>query len=188
MVQTDLLRYLLDVLETRSIPYLVVGSFASAAYGEARYTYGIDIVLELTEAQLPAFLAAFPGDAFYLSAEAALQAIRERFQFNIIHSESGNKIDFMLTRSDEWGRTQMARRRRALLLHDREGYLAAPEDVILGKLWYFNEGGSDRQLRDIASMLRVTGDQIDRADIESWARKLGLEEAWAAVVEREQRP
>jgi hypothetical protein len=33
-------------------------------------------------------------------------------------------------------------------------------------------------------MLRVSAVQIDRADIEAWARKLGLEAAWAAVVER----
>jgi hypothetical protein len=34
--------------------------------------------------------------------------------------------------------------------------IAAPEDVILGKLWYFAEGGCDRHLRDIAGILRVT--------------------------------
>ena len=79
----------------------------------------------------------------------------------------------------------MARRRRIRLLPDREAYAGTPEDVILSKLMYFAEGGSDKHLRDIVGMLRVSAGLIDRADIESWARKLGLEEGWAAVSERE---
>ena len=185
MEQTDLLKYVLDALETRAIPYMVVGSFASSTYGETRFTFDIDVVIELNERDVPGFVAAFPDSDFYRSPEAIRDAIRQRFQFNVIHTASGNKIDFMLPRSDEWGRVQMARRRWVLLLPDREGFAAAPEDVILAKLWYFAEGGSDKHLRDIASMLRVSGSQIDRADVEAWACKLGLEEAWAAVLQRE---
>jgi len=188
MDQTDLLRHVLDVLETQSIPYMVVGSFASTTYGEPRFTYDIDVVIELTERALPGFVAAFPTADYYLSADAVRDAIRRRFQFNIVHPASGNKVDFMLPRDDEWGRVQMARRRRVLLLPDREGYAAAPEDVIVAKLLYFAEGGSDKHLRDIVGMLRVSGEQIDRADVEAWVRKLGLEEGWTAVLERESRP
>ena len=185
MEQTDLLRYVLAALEARSIPHMVVGSIASSTYGDPRFTFDIDLVVELTEADLPRFLSAFPASDFYVSPDAARDAIRNRFQFNVVHMPSASKVDFMLPRSDDWGRTQMARRRRILLLPDLEGYAAAPEDVILGKLWYFSEGGSDRHLTDIAAMLRVSAGQIDRADVEAWAKKLGLEEAWAAVLQRE---
>jgi hypothetical protein len=164
---------------------MVVGSFASTTYGEARFTNDIDIVIELAESAVPAFIDAFPGPDFFVSPDAVRDAVRQRFQFNVLHTASGAKIDFILSRHDEWGRAQLARRRRVLLLPDREGYAAAPEDVILGKLWYFTEGRSDKHLRDIAAMLRVSGGQIDRADVEAWARKLGLSEAWAAVLQRE---
>jgi hypothetical protein len=183
--QTDLLRHVLDVLEARSISHMVVGSFASTTYGEARMTNDIDVVVDLAERDIPGFLVAFPEPEFYVSPDAVRDAIRGRFQFNVLHTGSGAKIDFILSRDDEWGRAQMARRRRVLLLPDLEGYAAAPEDVILGKLWYFTEGRSDKHLRDIAGILRVSGNQIDRADIEAWARKMGLEDAWAAVTERE---
>jgi hypothetical protein len=185
VIQMDLLRHALDVLERLAIPHMVVGSFASTTYGEYRFTNDIDIVIALTERDVPAFLAAFPGSEYYVSPDAVRDAIRQCFQFNVLHTGSGAKIDFILSRDDEWGRAQMARRRRVLLLPDREGYAAAPEDVILGKLWYFSEGGSDKHLRDITAMLRVSANQLDRADVEAWARKLGLEEAWAAVVDRE---
>jgi hypothetical protein len=61
---------------------------------------------------------------------------------------------------------------------------AAPEDVILGKLWYYAEGGGDRHLRDIAGMLRVSGNGIDRAEVERWARELGFFEIWQQVVQK----
>lgn len=61
---------------------------------------------------------------------------------------------------------------------------AAPEDVILGKLWYYAEGGGDRHLRDIAGILRVTGEGVDRAEVERWARQLGYLEIWEAILAR----
>ena len=42
----------------------------------------------------------------------------------------------------------MGRGRPVRLFPDRDLMIAAPEDVILGKLWYFAEGGGDRHLRD----------------------------------------
>jgi hypothetical protein len=56
--------------------------------------------------------------------------------------------------------------------------VAAPEDVILGKLWYFQEGGSDKHLRDIAAMLEISDAEIDRQYIDQWAAQLGLTEPW----------
>ena len=65
---------------------------------------------------------------------------------------------------------------------------AAPEDVILGKLWYYSEGGGDRHLRDIAGILRVTGDGVDRAEVERWARELGNLDTWQQVVAKADAP
>jgi prepilin-type N-terminal cleavage/methylation domain-containing protein len=61
---------------------------------------------------------------------------------------------------------------------------AAPEDVIIGKLWYYSEGGSEKHLRDIAGMLRISGTAIDQANVGYWAERLGLAEVWQAVLVR----
>jgi hypothetical protein len=105
-------------------------------------------------------------------------------QFNVIHPASGNKIDFVMARDDAWGRSQLARRIRKPILPDREAFVAAPEDVIIGKLWYYHEGESEKHLRDIASMLRVSGDEIDLAYVEHWAKQLGFDAGWEAVRDR----
>jgi hypothetical protein len=180
--QTDLLRHTLDTLEKLAVPYMLVGSFASIAYGEPRFTQDIDIVLDLPLAQVAAFCAAFPAPAFYLSEEAVREAVQKRFQFNVLHPASGNKIDFVFPRDDEWGREQWQRRQRIQLLPDREGFTARPEDVILGKLWYYTEGGSEKHLRDIAGILRISGAAVDQNDISRWAEKLGFAEVWEALL------
>jgi len=47
----------------------------------------------------------------------------------------------------------------------RDEYVARPEDVILYKLLYFGEGGSDWPLRDVAGMLVVSeADKRHRAE------------------------
>jgi hypothetical protein len=61
-------------------------------------------------------------------------------------------------------------------------------DVILGKLWYHSEGGGDRHLRDIAGILGVTGNGVDRAEVESWATKLGYLETWWQIVAKVDAP
>jgi hypothetical protein len=182
--QNDILRHAIDALERLTIPYMLVGSIASTAYGEPRFTQDIDVVVDLTPALIPAFCAAFHAPEFYLSEAAVKDAVQARFQFNVLHPGTGNKLDFILPRTDEWGSVQMQRRQRVQLLQDRAGYAARPEDVIIGKMLYYAEGGSEKHLRDITAILRISGDIVDRNDIQQWATKLGILEVWQAIRER----
>ena len=184
MEQNELLGHIVQVLEEQEITYLLVGSLASGVYGEPRLTHDIDIVLELRPDQVARLCVAFPASDFYVSEQAAREAVAVGGQFNVIHPASGNKIDFMIARRDAWGRSQIHRRRREQILPDRPGYTAAPEDVIIGKLLYFREGGSEKHLRDIAAMLQVSGDEIDKKYIDHWTRQLALTEQWQVILDR----
>lgn len=184
MEQAELLTFAISVLERTNIPYMIVGSFASGAYGEPRLTQDIDIVIQPTVRQLDQLCDEFPSDDFYVSLDAAKEALRSSGQFNVLDPSSGNKIDFMIARSDEWGRQQLARRQRVLITPQREGYTARPEDIILSKMLYYQEGGSEKHLRDIASMLKVSGDQIDLAYLAKWVADLGVGDVWEAVQKR----
>jgi Nucleotidyl transferase AbiEii toxin, Type IV TA system len=191
MEQIELIRHAVKTLDTLAVPYAIVGSWGSGIYGEPRFTRDIDIVLDLNLALVTQFCAAFPNGEFYLSEAAVRDAVRTRLQFNMIHPGSGNKVDFILTRPDSWNSGQLQRRRRIELRLGPEAfdvYVAAPEDVILGKLWYFAEGGGDRHLRDIAGILRVTGDGVNRAEVERWATKLGYLEIWQQIVAKVDAP
>lgn len=150
MEQTDVLRYVIEVLEEMGATYMLVGSFSSAVYGEPRMTRDIDVVVQLAPDQVERLCEAFPPEDYYVSREAALEALAHEGQFNVIHATSGNKIDFMIARGDAWGVEQLRRRVRLELLPGMRGFVASPEDVIIGKMVYYREGGSDKHLRDIA--------------------------------------
>jgi len=184
MEQTELLRRTIEVLESQGIRYLIVGSVASMGYGEPRFTRDIDVVVDVSADDVSRLCDAFPEAEYYVNRDMARQAAREGGQFNVIHPASGNKIDFIIARRDAWGRQQVERRRRVTILPGLVGYAGSPEDVILGKMWYYQVGGSEKHLRDIAAMLRVSGDQIDRGYVAQWAEQLGLSEIWQAILSR----
>lgn len=62
-------------------------------------------------------------------------------------------------------------------------WVAPIEYVILKKLAYFRDGGSDRHLRDIAAMLRISGETVDRSLLELWLDRLRLIDEWARAKE-----
>ena len=55
---------------------------------------------------------------------------------------------------------------------------ATAEDTIVAKLEWAKLGASDRQLEDVAGILRAIGDQLDVAYIERWIDELGLADCW----------
>jgi len=46
------------------------------------------------------------------------------------------------------------------------------------KLEYFEQSGSDRHLRDIAGMLKVSAEYVDRVEIERMVEERGLGVLW----------
>jgi len=56
--------------------------------------------------------------------------------------------------------------------------------LIIKKMEYYREGGSEKHLRDITGILRVSGEQVDRTYIADWAARLDLDEIWSALARR----
>jgi hypothetical protein len=129
-------------------------------------------------------LAAFPPPDHYLSQTAIEEALRRRSQFNIIYNHWGIKVDVMIpdeaTRElDQFGRGLTITRTSGQSIR-----FAAPEHVIIKKLEYFQIGGSEKHLRDIAGMLKLSHHPIDRDYIAHWADKFGALETWQLILEK----
>ncbi len=180
----DLLRIAVGVFERLRIPYLVTGSVASMAYGEPRLTNDIDIVAEIRPEHIERLLAAFPPPDYYLDEEMMREALVACGQFNIIHPISGLKIDVMVRGNTAFDDSRFTRKRRLRPAKDFEADFAAPEDVILKKMTFYKEGGSDKHLRDITGIMRISGTDVDRDYIASWADRLGVHDVWEAILRR----
>jgi len=188
MEADDLLRVAVEACDGLGLTYLVTGSTASIAYGEPRFTNDIDIVLDLRANQVDAFCDAFPKGEFYLNRETVRNAVRDAFQFNLIHPASGLKIDFILLTPSEYDQSRVERRRRLPALEDRDVSFASPEDVIIKKMVYYREGKSQKHLRDIGGVIRVQGANLDREYIADWAKRLGVGDIWLQITQQESEP
>ena len=183
MEQLDILRHVVTVLERLGTPYMLAGSYGSSIYGEPRFTFDIDIVIDMPIGQVSDFCASFPTNEYYVSESGLRDAISHRFQSTINHHSSGNKVDLIFPRDDDWGNSQLARRQR-ITMSGIETYVADAIDIVIAKMWYHSEGGSDKHLRDIVSMLKISPDIIDQEEVRRWADKLGYASIWGSLLQR----
>jgi len=122
----------------------------------------------------------FPPGDFYLPPTEAIAAevARERHgHFNIIHMNTSFKADVYPTGRDEFNAWAF-RNQRPIVFENERLVLAPPEYVIVRKLEYYREGGSEKHLRDIRAMLNVSGAQINRAELNHWIQRQGVLAEW----------
>ena len=182
MRETDLFLLFVRPLNISGIPYMIGGSVAAIFYGEPRLTHDVDFVVFLNSNDVQQFTQIFPDSDFYVPPLEVIadEVARERGHFNFIHQATGFKADFYPAGRDDlnaWG----FRFKKEIQFEGETVTLAPPEYVIVRKLEYFREGGSEKHLRDIRSMLAVSSEQIDVALLKEWLRRLGLEAEWQRV-------
>jgi hypothetical protein len=169
--QREFLALVVSRLETAAMRYMLTGSVALACYAVPRMTRDIDLVIQCVPADARRIAALFGPDC-YVDEAAVLQAIEGRAAFNAIHREWLAKADFIVQKRGAYWELQFSRRRQM----DLEGltvWAVAPEDLMLSKLWWAKDSGSELQLRDataIASSVRG----LDWEYVEEWADSLGV--------------
>lgn len=167
----------IEVLDSLRVPYFLGGSFASSAQGAARATLDADIVADLRPEQVPAFVDAL-RDGFYFDADTVEHAVLRRGSFNLIHLKTMFKVDVFVNKGRSFETSQFERRQMGQLSTDpeRSAYLSSPEDTVLAKLEWYRLGGevSDRQWRDVLSVLRVQEGRLDLAYLKAWAEQLAV--------------
>ena len=176
MTTPDLIGLFVEPLERIGIPYMITGGVASVIYGDPRFTRDIDLVLVLDSDGIRHLQGAFEGEAFYLPPREAMEREVERARgghFNIIHRDTALRADVYLFGNDPLHVWALDHRQR-LPLEAMEIWVAPLEYVVLRKLQYYEASQSDRHLRDIAMMLRISGDTLDQVALEGWLTRLDL--------------
>ena len=181
MGQSELLLLLCKHLNKLGVRYLVTGSQATIAFGEPRFTIDIDVVVELDQHTLDAFCNGFSEEEFYLSRDAARQAVADQGMFNVIHPESGLKIDVIIPESTPFDQLRLSRGVRIPLADDCDAIFTSPEDIILKKMEWHQMGGGERHLSDIQGILKIHGSKLDCDYITQQATQLNLQDLWQSI-------
>ena len=180
MTQQGILEEVIGRLAELGIPYALTGSYASTYWGRPRSTHGIDMVV-LIDGDQARRLANVVGPDYYADAEAMAQAAATAGHFNLIHYETGVKIDFWISRDEGYDEERFSRR----VAPDQqrpELVVLAAEDVILSKLLWIREGAGGHQVHDILGILHACGPELDRVYLEDRVDRLGLSAGWAQVL------
>lgn len=153
-------------------------------YGEPRLTNDIDLVLRINPAHISKLIQAFPESDYYLPPRDVMETeiLRgNRGHFNIISQTNLLKADIYHIGNDpmqRWGADNV----RYFDIEDLSVPFAPPEYIIIRKLEFYREGGSEKHLRDIASMLTESPDDIDQSFLQPALQSLGLTSQYQAAL------
>ncbi len=157
-------------LSNAEIPYMVSGSVAASFHSVTRMTNDIDIVINISNKERNKILNLFK-DEYYISQQAIDDAFAGIGMFNIIHNKSIVKCDLILLKSDEFSRSAFLRACK-VKVDGFELRVISLEDLILQKLLWKKETGSERQLQDVSNVIEANKLNIDKKYLYEWAKKI----------------
>ena len=170
-------------LNREGLRYMVTGATAAIIYGVPRLTNDLDLVVTLAAEHAARLAVLFPAEQFYCPPVEVMQAELRRARgghFNVIEEATGYKADFYPAGSDPLHAWALEHRRDF-----GEGgeplWVAPSEYVIVRKLEYFREGGSEKHLLDIRAVLAVSGESVDMSRVDAEVAARGLQASWAQV-------
>jgi hypothetical protein len=169
MNELDILKDVSTKLESAGIGYMLSGSMAMSYYTQPRMTRDIDIVVCMQGISSETFLKLF-GTDYVLAKQAIDEAVQNESMFNIIHNEAVIKVDFIVRKSSPYRIVEFERRKR-INVGDFHTYIVTAEDLVISKLDWMKDSGSELQRNDIQRLL-VT--ELDWNYMESWISRLGL--------------
>jgi hypothetical protein len=176
------LRALVERLDALDIAHMLVGSVAALAHGRSRSTQDFDVVIDVERDSLLALVQALDPERFYVSEEAAIEALTRWSSFNVIDLATGWKVDLIPLKPRPFSRREFSRR-QSMSVFDIEVCVASVEDVVLAKLeWSKRAGGSARQLEDVRELVSLWGDRLDCDYVAAGAAELGVVDAWSEAA------
>ena len=145
----------IDVLEAVGATYAIWGGLAVIAYGEARFTQDLDILLSGAGLPVGLFKRRLTETHYHVDPAAVQNALGGGY-FNVIHQHYHIKADFYVPTEPD---LRALLSDRIYLPFDemrRAAYITA-DGLIMTKLRAYADSGSTRHLDDIGSVVRIQG-------------------------------
>lgn len=175
MVQA--LRPVLAELDRLGVRACVGGSIASSVHGAARGTMDVDLAAELT-VETALELANTLRAEYYVSRDAALEAVRRKSCFNLIHLATSFKIDIFVSKRRGFDLSVFDRARVDSLgtANPLPARIVSAEDIILIKFEGYRLGNetSERHWSDVTRVAKLHELRLDRSYLRHWASELSV--------------
>lgn len=169
MTQEEVFSQFIAALGKAGVSYMLTGGVAVNFYGRPRLTHDLDVVVELKKGDV-GNLAKILGPKFFLEEKQTVKVLAKGEMANIIHPESGLKIDLWPLKDEGYDRIRF-RRRLKKKIFGRKTWLISPEDLIIGKLLWFKDSDIQKHFEDAVGICQIQKDRLDFRYLQKWAGK-----------------
>jgi len=173
-----LLQKIAQGLDSRGIPYMLIGGQAVLIYGEPRFTRVVDVILGVAPDKLPVILEWIRESSWQVLVQAPADFVQQTFVLPCADSFSGIRMDLIFSISP-FERHAIGRS-RGVDIGGTPVRFAAPEDLIIFKVI----AGRPRDLEDARSIL-LKQPGVDVPYVRRWLREMeaGQEELFLSRFE-----
>lgn len=174
-------RQLVDLLEDREIPYMLVGALAMDVLGDPRSTVHVQVDME------PPSPGTTSWEGWFVQERARDEVFDQ--ETLIVHRPTGT-TPFELFLTDHWFTRQALERRQTVVSErfGREIPVPTVEDFPLLEACYWQHGSRRRSMKaqdgvDIETVFEANREAIDRAYLAENADELGVWDALKELLE-----
>lgn len=184
----EFLKMILAVLDEAGIDYMIGGAVAVWPWGEPRSTQDIDIVIQLGIEHVNALSKELEKVEIFLPPDIIMENFFETrgdLPINAIHGASGYKAEMYLVREEDELRKAAFQRRIKVDFGPEVGeiYIHSPEDLIIYKMLHYSLSQQTKHIRDIGSIIKTMGEQLDYEYIQRWAAEKQLAAIWQEIIQ-----
>lgn len=168
----------IEALDRAGVPYMLVGSFSSNAYGVVRATKDADIVVACEGSSISAVINEL-GPGFRLDPQMQFESVTGTVR-SIIEVESiPFRIELFRLSNDPHDQARFSRRRCVHYPGFRSPiFIPTPEDVIVTKLRWAVGAARGKDREDVRDVIAVLGDEaLDWEYIYRWSDEHGTRKA-----------
>lgn len=173
-----LLEHIARGLDSRGIPYMLIGGQAVLLYGEPRLTRDVDVTLGAGPEKLPVILEWVRESGWQVLVESPADFVARTLVLPCLEPASGIRVDLIFSYSPY--EQQALQRARKIPVGQTAVRFTSPEDLVIHKL----VAGRPRDIEDVRSIV-LKSPALETDYVQRWLREFekGLEESLVARFE-----
>lgn len=174
-----------NLLMSLRVDYYITGGSSAIMYGEPRTTRDIDLVLAIALTRIDDLVMELERSGFYIAGLDEVKSGQSKI-LQVIQMEAIARADLMIAGNLPFDLIQFERKQAIEVWEGQILYYASAEDVILNKLLWRVQSGSEKQWRDVLGILKVQGDLLDFGYLQEWAMGLNVLDDLNMAIEQVQ--
>ncbi len=164
-----LLEQIAQGLDSRQIPYMLIGGQAVLLYGEPRLTRDVDVTLGVGPDRLPEILDWVGETRWRILVDSPAQFVTQTLVLPCLEEESGIRVDLIFSFSPY--ERQAIQRGRPITVGKTAVRYASVEDLVIHKV----VAGRARDLEDVRSVL-LKNPEMDVDYTRKWLREMDADD------------